>query len=81
MCHSSTRSGQFDLDGLVSVSTFDSMAPYRILIVCGMVGRGDGAAPASRTDFLDTSAWLPVIEMDENEQAAVTINLPDNTTS
>jgi hypothetical protein len=64
-----------------SVSTFDSMAPYRIIMEGGRGGGGDDIAPAARSDFPDTSAWLPVIETDENGQATVTIDLPDNTTS
>jgi len=64
-----------------SVSTFDSMAPYRILMQGGMGGGGDDTPPAARSDFPDTSAWLPVIETDQNGKATVTIDLPDNTTS
>ena len=64
-----------------AVSTFDSMAPYRVIFEGGMGGGGDDIAPAARTDFPDTSAWLPVIETDQNGQATVTIDLPDNTTS
>src|SRR5690606_32702213 len=29
----------------------------------------------------DTAAWLPVVETDENGQATLTVELPDNTTS
>ena len=65
-----------------SVRTFDSMAPHRVLLSGGMGGGGgEGIPPAARSDFQDTSAWLPVIETDENGKATVTIELPDNTTS
>ena len=64
-----------------SVVTFDSMAPYRIIMEGGRGGGGDGIPPAARSDFPDTSAWLPVIETDANGQATVSIDLPDNTTS
>ena len=64
-----------------SVNTFDSMAPHRIIMEGGRGGGGDETPPAARSDFQDTSAWLPVIETDENGQARVTIDLPDNTTS
>jgi alpha-2-macroglobulin len=64
-----------------SVMTFDSMAPFRVLMEGGRGGGGDGAMPPARSDFPDTSAWLPVIETDANGQAKVTIDLPDNTTS
>jgi hypothetical protein len=66
-----------------TVSTFDSMAPYRIIMIPGRGGGGGGGetSSAARSEFLDTSAWLPVIETDANGQATVTIDLPDNTTS
>lgn len=64
-----------------SVSTFDSMAPYRILMLGGMGGGGDDAPTEARSDFLDTSAWLPVVETDVNGQATISVDLPDNTTS
>lgn len=65
-----------------SVSTYDSMAPYRIIMdQGGMGGGGDDMPPAARRNFLDTSAWYPVIETDANGQATVTVDLPDNTTS
>jgi uncharacterized protein YfaS (alpha-2-macroglobulin family) len=57
------------------------MAPYRILMQDGMGGGGDGVPPAARSNFPDTSAWLPVIETDRDGKATVTIDLPDNTTS
>lgn len=65
-----------------TVNTFDSMAPYRVIMEGGRGGGGDeGIPPAARSEFPDTSAWLPVITTDENGKATVTIDLPDNTTS
>jgi uncharacterized protein YfaS (alpha-2-macroglobulin family) len=64
-----------------SVNTFDSMAPDRVLMAGDRGGGGDEVPPAARSEFLDTSAWLPVIETDANGRATVTIDLPDNTTS
>jgi len=64
-----------------TVDTFDSMAPYRVIMEGGMGGGGGDIPPDARTDFPDTSAWLPVIETDQNGKATVTIDLPDNTTS
>jgi alpha-2-macroglobulin len=65
-----------------SVVTLDSMAPSRIIMEGGRGGGGgDEITPAARTDFPDTSAWLPVIETDANGQATVEFDLPDNTTS
>ncbi|MBI5945474.1 MAG: Ig-like domain-containing protein [Chloroflexi bacterium] len=64
-----------------SVRTSDSMAPTRFLQVGGQGGGGDTPPAAARSEFLDTSAWLPVIETDSNGKAVVTIDLPDNTTS
>ncbi|HNC09611.1 MAG TPA: alpha-2-macroglobulin family protein, partial [Anaerolineales bacterium] len=63
-----------------TVGTFDSMEPTRYIPGEGG-GGGDGNPPETRQDFLDTSAWLPVIRTDENGQGAVTFDLPDNTTS
>jgi len=64
-----------------SVLTFDSMSPWRIIME-GDRGGGDDTPPAAaRSDFPDTSAWLPVVETDTNGKATVTIDLPDNTTS
>jgi uncharacterized protein YfaS (alpha-2-macroglobulin family) len=63
-----------------TVGTFDSMEPTRY-IPGGMGGGGDEGPPETRQDFLDTSAWLPVIRTDENGQGIVTFDLPDNTTS
>jgi uncharacterized protein YfaS (alpha-2-macroglobulin family) len=65
-----------------SVSTFDSMAPSRVIMVGGRGGGGgDEMLPTPRSEFPDTSAWLPVITTDENGNAVVTFDLPDNTTS
>lgn len=65
-----------------SVMTYDSMAPSRVIMVGGMGGGGgEGMIPMPRSEFPDTSAWLPVITTDENGKATVTIDLPDNTTS
>ena len=64
-----------------SVLTFDSMAPTRIIMTGGQGGGGDEIPPAVRSDFPDTSAWLPVIETDASGKATVSIDLPDNTTS
>lgn len=63
-----------------TVGTFDSMEPTRY-IPGDMGGGGDEGPPETRQDFLDTSAWLPVIRTDENGQGIVTFDLPDNTTS
>jgi hypothetical protein len=43
-----------------SVTTFDSMAPYREIIMTGGMGGGGDGASAVRSEFPDTSAWLPV---------------------
>lgn len=64
----------------LSVSTYDSMSPSRILMAGGRGGGGDSLPPAARTDFRDTSTWLPVIETDANGQTVVQFKLPDNTT-
>ena len=64
-----------------SVTTFNSMAPVRVLMSGGMGGGGDEGFVAPRSEFLDTAAWLPIIETDANGQATVSVDLPDNTTS
>lgn len=64
-----------------TVETSDSMAPYRIIIEGGMGGGSDTPPAAARSDFPDTSAWLPVIVTDTNGQGTVTFELPDNITS
>jgi alpha-2-macroglobulin len=65
-----------------SVSTFNSMAPMRVLMLGGMGGGGgDERFVAPRSEFLDTSAWLPVVETNADGQATVSVDLPDNTTS
>ena len=66
-----------------SVDTSDSMVPYRVIYDQGGRGGGGGGVlnPEARSDFLDTSAWFPVLQTDTNGQATVTFDLPDNTTS
>jgi hypothetical protein len=64
-----------------SVLTYDSMAPSRIIFEGGRGGGGDGTLLPPRSNFPDTSAWMPVIVTDTNGKASVSINLPDNTTS
>ncbi|MCQ3937370.1 MAG: hypothetical protein DPW18_10025 [Chloroflexi bacterium] len=64
-----------------TVATSDSMSPYRVIMEGGRGGGGGGGALKTRQDFLDTSAWLPVIQTNENGQGIVTFELPDNTTS
>lgn len=64
-----------------TVGTYDSMEPSRY-IPGGQGGGGGNPPPAApRSDFLDTSAWLPAVETDANGQATVSFDLPDNTTS
>ncbi|MGE5775093.1 MAG: alpha-2-macroglobulin family protein, partial [Chloroflexota bacterium] len=66
-----------------TVDTFDTMAPTRIIMEGGRGGGGGGEelAPEARSEFLDTTAWLPVIETDANGRATISVDLPDNTTS
>ncbi len=65
----------------LSVNSFDSMSPWRVIYPGDMGGGGDGGSPlAPRTDFQDTAFWLPAIETDSNGQASVQFTLPDNTT-
>lgn len=66
-----------------SVDTYDSMAPYRVIFDYGggRGGGGDEPPTVPRSDFLDTSTWLPVVRTDENGQAIIPFDLPDNTTS
>ncbi len=64
-----------------TVSTYHSMSPTRY-IPPGLGGGGGNPPPSEpRSDFLDTSAWLPAVETDANGQATVSFDLPDNTTS
>ncbi len=45
-------------------------------------GQADkGAVTEVRTRFLDTAAWIPVIQTDQNGTARVTVPLPDNLTT
>ena len=65
-------------------TTYDSMSPYREIIVEGRGGGGGGGAlpgPGLRSEFLDTAAWFPVLKTDGSGRAAVTFNLPDNLTT
>jgi len=64
-----------------TVDTSDSMSPYRIVMEGGMGGGNETPPAAARSNFPDTSAWLPVIVTDSNGQASITFDLPDNTTS
>ncbi len=64
----------------LALDTYDTMAPWREIYHPDAGGGGDEGSPELRTDFLDTSAWVPVIETDDNGQAAVQFKLPDNTT-
>lgn len=64
-----------------TVDTSDSMSPYRIIMEGGRGGGNDTPPAAARSNFPDTSAWLPVIVTDANGQASITFDLPDNTTS
>lgn len=64
-----------------TVDTSDSMSPYRIILEGGMGGGDDTPPAAARSNFPDTSAWLPVIVTDSNGLASITFDLPDNTTS
>jgi uncharacterized protein YfaS (alpha-2-macroglobulin family) len=65
------------------VWTFDSMSPLRWLYgegFGGMGGDGNGLGGAPRRDFLDTALWAPALTTDEDGEAAITIELPDNLT-
>jgi alpha-2-macroglobulin len=66
----------------LSVQTFDSMAPDRLIIPPG--GRGSGGSPAPmdlRSNFQDTAAWFPALDTDSSGQVSVAVPLPDNLTS
>ncbi len=63
------------------VSTFDSLRPARWLFPAGGMGGGGGeGASAPRRTFLDTAYWAPVVVTDENGEATITFQLPDNLT-
>jgi alpha-2-macroglobulin len=64
----------------LTVDTYDTMAPWREIYHPDAGGGGDEGSPELRTDFLDTSAWVPVIETDNDGRATVQFKLPDNTT-
>ncbi len=64
------------------VGTFDSLKPTRWLFPEGPglgAGNGDGGAEPRR-NFLDTAYWAPTVVTDENGQATITFQLPDNLT-
>ncbi|MFN2183723.1 MAG: MG2 domain-containing protein, partial [Anaerolineae bacterium] len=65
------------------VWTFDSMSPLRWLFeegFGGMGGDGNGPGEAPRRDFLDTALWAPALTTDENGEAEIIVELPDNLT-
>jgi uncharacterized protein YfaS (alpha-2-macroglobulin family) len=64
-----------------TVDTYNSMSPTRYIPPMLGGGGGEPEATTPRSDFPDTSAWLPLIETDVNGQATVSFDLPDNTTS
>ena len=67
----------------LSVSTFSSMSPTRIIYDGGGRGGGggDSAGSSPRADFRDTAAWFPALQTDSNGRTTVTFTLPDNLTS
>jgi len=69
----------------LSVFTYNSMEPYRLLHVPergGGGGGGDGGLGNNpRADFPDTAFWLPNITTDKNGVATVMVDLPDNLTT
>ncbi len=63
------------------VDTFDSLRPTRWLIPQGGMGGGGGeGGSAPRRTFLDTAHWAPTVVTDENGEATITFQLPDNLT-
>ena len=65
------------------VWTFDSMSPLRWLFeegFGGMGGDGNELGEVLRRDFSDTALWAPALITDENGEAAISIELPDNLT-
>ncbi len=66
----------------LTVRTFDSMAPTRVLFDYGAGGGGGGdGGSLPRADFPDTAIWLPMIKTDKAGKVSVTITLPDSLTT
>ena len=66
----------------LSVDTYNSMNPYREIIIGDRGGGSDTPSLAGvRTDFPDTAAWYPDLVTDLNGKVSVTFTLPDNLTS
>jgi uncharacterized protein YfaS (alpha-2-macroglobulin family) len=66
----------------LSVLTYDSMSPDRIITAPGGRGSGGPGLPLEvRSNFLDTAAWFPALETDSSGRVTVTVTLPDNLTS
>ena len=64
-----------------TVRTLDSLRPTRWLFGQGGMGGGDGdGAGTPRRDFADTAYWAPALVTDENGEAMVRLDLPDNLT-
>lgn len=64
------------------VRTLDSLRPARWLFDQGGMGGGDGEpAEGPRRDFLDTAYWAPALVTDENGEAVVRLELPDDLTA
>jgi hypothetical protein len=65
----------------LSVNTYNSMRPYREIIVGDRGGGEDRASLAGvRSEFPDTAAWYPTLRTDANGRISVTFTLPDNIT-
>ncbi len=64
------------------VRTFDSLNPIRWLFPegPGLGGDGEEEGGAPRRDFPDTAHWVPAAITDENGEATITFELPDNLT-
>jgi uncharacterized protein YfaS (alpha-2-macroglobulin family) len=64
------------------VRTYNSMQPFRWLFPegPGLGGGEDEGVEGPRRDFLDTAYWAPVVVTDENGEATLTFELPDNLT-
>jgi hypothetical protein len=64
------------------IQTYDSLRPTRWLFPegPGLGGNGDEEGGAPRRDFLDTAYWAPAVVTDENGEATITFELPDNLT-